>query len=87
MPNHPEESLNGPAVVVGQVYRDTYGDKRYAGGNKRTVRIVEVHPNGVTAEVLTNVEGKPPKGLRKRTTVMFKTLRAGYVLAEHTFTS
>jgi len=67
-----------PIPKIGEVYSDTYdiGDGRK---NLRTIKIVEVHPNGVTAEVLTDVSGNCVVKLR-RTTMMFRTLRSGYEL-------
>lgn len=64
---------------VGQIYRDTCGDKFYAGGNRRTIEVVEALPNGIKAKVLTNVSGDAPKKLRM-TTLQLKTLRACYEL-------
>lgn len=65
------------APEVGQVYRDTYGDKHRR--NLRTIKVVEVFPNGVSAVVLTASSGESP--IRERTTsLMFHTLRNGYEL-------
>ena len=63
-------------VKIGEVFRDTYD---LGGGRKnlRTIRVIEVLPNGVRAEVVTDVGGKPPTKPRT-TTLMLKTLRAGY---------
>jgi hypothetical protein len=67
-------------TLLGRVYRDTYGDKHRVGGNKRTIKIVEVYPNGVRAEILTDVLGIPPERPRF-TRLMMQTLRAGYEVA------
>lgn len=73
-----ETGVTKPAI--GEVYRDKYGD---AGiyRNPRKIRIAEVLPNGVRAEVITNSDGSELKKPRF-TSIMFKTLRAGYVLWE-----
>lgn len=62
----------------GDVFRDTYNDRGIPGGNKRTIEVLEVLPNGIRAKVLTEVDGRPVT--QSRTTVLqLKTLRAGYV--------
>lgn len=65
-------------AVVGNVYRDKYGDSA-TYRNPRKIRVVEVLLDGVRAEVIKNSDGSDLKKPRL-TTVMFKTLRAGYVL-------
>lgn len=63
-------------VAINQVLRD-----KYPGNEKRTVRITEVLPNGVNAVIVTDVKGNRPTAAR-HTTLMFKTLRAGYTPVE-----
>lgn len=65
-------------VRVGQVFRDTYYDKKDNTKTMRTIRIIEVLENNVRAEVLTDLDGQTLKKPRS-TKVSFKTLRAGYV--------
>jgi len=66
-------------VKIGDTFRDISGN-RDGWTNQRTIRVVNVLPNSVLAEVLTGVDGKLVARLRT-TTLMLKTLRAGYVLA------
>jgi|GEM_PF-6235483 len=63
-------------IAIGEIFRDTYYDGKQPDRTKRTVKVLEVLPNGVRAEVLTNVRGEPAHG--RKTTIQFKTLRAGY---------
>lgn len=65
-------------VCVGQIFRDTYYDKKDDKKAKRTIRIIEVLENNVRAEVLTDIHGQTPKRTRN-TKVSFETLRTGYV--------
>ena len=75
------------AIEIGQVWRDTYGDKRcYSQDkNKRTIQIDrDESDDGVgryRCKVLTDVDGAHQTCVRY-TTVSEKTLRAGYVLVE-----
>ena len=71
-----------PTPEVGQVWRDTNGDSRKTGWrNKRTIRLTASFPNGFHADVLSDVDGEPPAQPRT-TTLMTRTLLAGYVLVE-----
>ena len=65
-------------VQVGQIFRDTYYDRKQPGLTNRTIKVLEVLPNGVVAQVLTDTSGQPPKHKGRVTTIQFKTLRAGY---------
>ena len=67
-------------VSVGDVFRSTYGD--HPGypdmdRNGRTVRIIEVTPKGVKADVLTECSGNPVSKPRV-TRIGFKTLSTLY---------
>jgi hypothetical protein len=68
-------------VTVGQVYRDTYHDKRAHDMSKshRTIRITEVLEGRVVAEILTHVTGEALTKPRM-TRLSFKTLSTGYAL-------
>ena len=71
--------MSKPMPQVGQIYRDIYDDKRTP--NLRTIKVVQVLPNGVRARVLTNSAGETVD--RPRATIlMTKTLHAGYVLVQ-----
>lgn len=80
-----QPELSGDAamkVSVGECFRDTYYDSKSPmldgiDQTKRVIRVVEVLPNGVIAEVVRDITGEVPKKPR-RTTLQFKTLRAGY---------
>jgi len=64
-------------VQVGQVFRDTYYDKKNPELTHRTIVVRQILPNGVMAETLTDTRGRA-LGKGRRNTIMFKTLRAGY---------
>ena len=64
------------STAVNQVYRD-----KYPGNERRTIRIVEILPNGVLAVVVTDIKGKQPSNVRQ-TALKFSTLRTGYMLVE-----
>lgn len=71
-------------ISVGDVFRDKYYDNKPSRDGldhtKRTIRVVKLLPNGVIADVVTDTLGRAPRKPRQ-TTVMFKTLRAGYAPA------
>lgn len=65
-------------IEVGKKFRDRYGDNDpRQGRNLRTIVVAAIWSNGVVADVLTDSAGNPVAKPR-RTTLMFKTLRAGY---------
>ena len=62
-----------PPPVVGDEYQDKYGGPN----NPRVIRVVEVYPNGIRAEILRGMDGKKPDPARF-TKVMLSTLKSGY---------
>lgn len=68
-------------VKVGQVYRDTYMERDNPRLAHRKIRILEVLPNGVLAETITDASGRR-LAVPRKTRLMFKSLRAGYVLVQ-----
>lgn len=72
------EAVSTPLPIVGDFYRDKYGDTA-TYRNPRMIRITEVLPNGIRAEVVKMMDGTVPEKPRF-TTLQFKTLRAAYVL-------
>ena len=74
-------------IVIGQIWRDTYGNSdKYnkANGitNKRTVRVIGQEPDGRwLVETLTNSSGQPDERGRK-SRISEKTFRSGYVLQD-----
>lgn len=64
-------------VAINQVFQD-----KHPGNEKRTIRVTEVLPNGISAVTVTDAKGARPNAAR-HTTLMFKTLRAGYAPVEN----
>jgi hypothetical protein len=67
-------------LEVGDVYRDKYGDSP-TYRNPRKIRVTEVYPYGIRAEVIVHTDGKPPSKQRF-TTLNFYTLKSAYVFWE-----
>lgn len=66
-----------PIPKAGEIYQDRSGEPRLP--NKRTIEIAHILPNGVMANVLTDIVGV--RHLKPRATTMtLKTLRSGYYL-------
>ena len=68
-----------PAPQIGQIYLYLCKDPYCEGPSKRRIEIVDVSPDYVRAKVLCDDFGKPSN---RTTTMMIKTLRAGYRLCE-----
>ncbi len=67
-------------VKVGQIYRDTYFDGLNGGRQEhRTIRVLEIIGDRVSAETLTTVLGDTLIKPRK-TRLSLKTLASGYAL-------
>jgi hypothetical protein len=65
-------------IEVGDILRDTYYDRKNPKFAKRTVKVLAVFQDCARVEVVTDVQGNPPKGKARQTEVSFKTLRSGY---------
>lgn len=64
---------------VGQIWQDKHLDRSLPGLVRRKIRVAEILPNGIHADVVSDAHGKAPKRPRQ-TTMMFKTLHASFEL-------
>ena len=73
-----------PGPQIGQIWGEVRVDPYYErlsgdGRSKKEIEIVEILPNGVRAKVKCDGLGRPYVNDRF-TTMMFRTLKAGYAL-------